>query len=604
MRILLAAVNAKYIHSNLAVCSLRASAGKYAPLVELAEYTVNQRTEEIFRDVYARRPQLLFLSCYIWNRRILVELAEDLQRVLPDLRIWAGGPEVSYDAEEFLGEHPQFVGVMRGEGERTFRRLLAYYADGIGSLEDIEGITFRAGTADGEASPAGRGIRSNPPQPPAKTLDELPFVYRHPEDFAHRIIYYESSRGCPFCCSYCLSSLDRHVRFRSVELVEQELSVFLEHRTPLVKFTDRTFNADHARTLRLWRFLKEHDNGVSCFHFEIGADLLNEEELELLGGMRPGLIRLEIGVQSVNPRTLDAIHRNARFDEIARRVERISAAGNVHQHLDLIAGLPFEDFESFGRSFDAVYRLHPQELQLGFLKVLRGSEMHRRAQEYGLIFRSQPPYEVLETDWISCQELLRLKEIEEMLEVYYNSGQFRNTVRALEELFERPFALYGALADFDRETRAPGQQYSRPQRFAFLRSFLRQLPAARGKQEYFDELLTLDCYLRENAKTRPEWAADRKSYREQAADFYRREEKERRYLPHYRDMTWKQLMRMSHLERFVTLSRRDMRALSGRGPQKGPEGNKGRMEEMWVLFDYSRRNPVTGDAAACIVELP
>lgn len=657
MRILLAAVNAKYIHSNLAVYSLRASAGKYASLLEIAEYTINHRQEEIFRGIYKKRPQLLFLSCYIWNRDMLLALAEDLRKVLPDLRIWIGGPEVSYDAAEFLSAYPQFDGVMQGEGELTFRQLLACYVDGIGTLGDIGGIAYRRDTAerweertqekirehwrDGTqernegcgkdcaqeknvgcgkehtqekngnyaAVPLRNGdagipeICVNAPQLPARTLDEFPFAYTDLDDFAHRIIYYESSRGCPFGCSYCLSSIDRHVRYRSMELVEAELTFFLEHRVPLVKFVDRTFNANHARTLRLWQFLKDHDNEITTFHFELAADLLSEEELELLAGMRPGQVRLEIGVQTTNRRTLEAIHRTAEFEEIARRVRRISSAGNVCQHLDLIAGLPYEDYESFGHSFDAVYRLHPQELQLGFLKVLKGSEMHRRAREYGLVYRSLPPYEVLETRWLSCDALIRLKEIEEMLESCYNSGQFRNTMLALEKLMGRPFALYEALADYDREVRMPGQQYSRAQQFAFLRGFIRQkLRIPESERLRLDELLTLDCYLRENAKTRPDWAADLKIYKERMIDFYRREEQERIYLPDYPEWTWKQLMRATHLECFRHLKAQEVSASSacraGEAVSAGDAGN----QELWVLFDYRNRNPVTQDAEICILE--
>ncbi len=690
MEILLAAINAKYIHSNLAVYSLRAAAGKYEPLVQLAEFTINQQSDEIFRSVYRRKPQLLFLSCYIWNRAMITELAENIHSVLPDTVIWAGGPEVSYDAEAFLREHPAFDGVMRGEGERTFRELLAYYVDGVGTLEEIAGITYRQrGTYGGcSADENGRHMEvicstdengrhmeqsrsaenrqqkedhdlcevhnksvetiiSNPPRLPAETLDEFPFAYRRLEDFEHRILYYESSRGCPFSCSYCLSSVDRHVRFRSMELVKKELACFLEHRVAQVKFVDRTFNCSHARTMELWSFLRDHDNGVTNFHFEIAADLLNGEELELLAGLRPGLVQLEIGVQTVNPQTLQAIHRTADFSEIAKRVQRIAAGGNVHQHLDLIAGLPYEDFESFRHSFDEVYRLHPQELQLGFLKVLRGSEMHRRAEEFGIAYRSRPPYEVLATRWISCDELLRLKEIEEMLEVYYNSGQFCWAMRALERLFSRPVELYEALADYYREHGLDGKVHSRLQRFEILRGFFTdcaaglsdgtgdsgklpdnggdtgKLPGVAGdtgrlsgvaddigkllgatgnigklsglasdagelsndgngvlSPEAFDELLTLDLYLRENAKSRPAWAADLSEYREEIVSFYQKEEQERRYLPEYRQMIWKQLMRMTHLEAFPHLT------------------------EDWLLFDYSRRNPLTGDARVCRISLP
>ncbi|MDO4322775.1 MAG: B12-binding domain-containing radical SAM protein [Lachnospiraceae bacterium] len=597
MNILLTAINAKYIHSNLAVYSLKASAGKYEPLIELTEFTINNQTDDIFRAVYQKKPELLFLSCYIWNRSVVTELAENIHKVLPETVIWAGGPEVSYDAERFLLEQPQFSGIMKGEGERTFFRLLEYYIDGKGALSEIPGITYRE---DG-------GLRSTGMPEMMKTLDELPFVYQIPEKFEHRIIYYESSRGCPYSCSYCLSSIDKRVRFRSPELVKKELGFLLEHRVPQVKFVDRTFNCNHRHALEIWKFIREHDNGITNFHFEIAADILTEEELEVLAGMRPGLVQLEIGVQTVNERTLEAIHRTAKFERIAERVQRIAAGRNIHQHLDLIAGLPYEDFESFRTSFDRVYGLKPQELQLGFLKVLQGSEMYQRAGEYGILYRSAQPYEVLATRWISCGELMRLKEVEEMLEVYYNSQQFRYTIEALERWFDRPIAMYEALADYYRADDAEGKSYSRMQRFAMLRGFIREtvqerkMPEDTGKirsaeekpentakyLQYFDELLTLDIYLRENAKSRPVWAEDAGAYRDRVIQFYQQEEQTHRYLPAYGQMNWKQMMRMTHLEHFTC-------GVAGKGAGK----------EVWLLFDYEKRDPLTKDAAVCEVEMP
>lgn len=576
MRILLTAINAKYIHSNLAVYSLKGSAGKYEPLVELAEYTINHQMEEIFAGIYRKKPELLLLSCYIWNRREVVETAESIKKVLPDVKIWAGGPEVSYDAKRFLKENPAFDGVMIGEGERTFYRLLEYYVDGVGALEEIPGVAFR-----------GSDLILIPPADPMKTLDELPFVYHDLKKFENRIIYYETSRGCPFSCSYCLSSVDKRVRYRSLDLVKKELQYFLDKRVKQVKFVDRTFNCSHARTLELWRFLRDHDNGVTNFHCEISADLLNEEELELLGTLRPGLLQLEIGVQTVNRDALAAIHRTAPFEKIAEHVNRVQKSHNVHQHLDLIAGLPYEDFESFRHSFDTVYALYPQELQLGFLKVLKGSEMYLRAQEYGIVYHSTPPYEVLQTKWITCDELLRLKEIEEMLEVYYNSLQYRNTMHAAEALFARPIELYEALADYYNKEQLNGKSYSRLQRMEILRGFLHGEAEKRGTLpvEYFDELLTLDLYLRENAKSRPAWAGDQEQEKEAVIRFYQKEEEERCYLKERgQNYTWKQLLRMTHLEHFRTL-RKD-----GAFYGYAPEG------DLHLLFSYEQRDPLTGDA--------
>ena len=606
MNILLAAINAKYIHSNLAVYSLKSSAGEYSEKIDLAEFTINNQTEDIFRSIYQKKPDLLFFSCYIWNRRVVLDLAENIRKVMPDVVIWAGGPEVSYDAEQFLLENPQFDGVMIGEGEYTFYRLLRYYVDQEGSLAEISGITYY--------EKRGGEIRATGSARMLDTLDELPFVYQVPETFANRIIYYESSRGCPYSCSYCLSSIDKRVRFRSLELVKKELSVFLEHKVPQVKFVDRTFNCRHDHAMEIWRFLSEHDNGVTNFHFEIAADILTEEEIDLLSRMRPGLVQLEIGVQTVNEKTLGAINRSAKFEKIADRVKRISAAKNIHQHLDLIAGLPYEDYDSFKDSFDAVYALKPQELQLGFLKVLRGSQMHQEAEKYGILYRSQPPYEVLATKWISCDELLRLKEVEEMVEVYYNSQQFRYTIDALEKLFERPFALYEALADYYKGQMLEGKSFSRMQRFLILRDFVKMLAEKENMEksnteqhdaervdtekldmrsvdtekldiEKFDELLVLDFYLRENGKSRPVWAEDLGKYHDEIIQFYQREEERHRYLQGYSGYTWKQTMRMTHLEHVFY-------DLLGDGSKK----------EKWLLFDYGKRDPLTNDAVVYVID--
>ena len=606
MNILLAAINAKYIHSNLAVYSLKSSAGEYSEKIDLAEFTINNQTEDIFRSIYQKKPDLLFFSCYIWNRSVVLDLAENIRKVMPDVVIWAGGPEVSYDAEQFLLENPQFDGVMIGEGEYTFYRLLRYYVDQEGSLAEISGITYY--------EKRGGEIRATGSARMLDTLDELPFVYQVPETFANRIIYYESSRGCPYSCSYCLSSIDKRVRFRSLGLVKKELSVFLEHKVPQVKFVDRTFNCRHDHAMEIWRFLSEHDNGVTNFHFEIAADILTEEEIDLLSRMRPGLVQLEIGVQTVNEKTLGAINRSAKFEKIADRVKRISAAKNIHQHLDLIAGLPYEDYDSFKDSFDAVYALKPQELQLGFLKVLRGSQMHQEAEKYGILYRSQPPYEVLATKWISCDELLRLKEVEEMVEVYYNSQQFRYTIDALEKLFERPFALYEALADYYKGQMLEGKSFSRMQRFLILRDFvnmvaekksieqsnteqhdaervdtekldMRSVDTEKLDMEKFDELLVLDFYLRENGKSRPVWAEDLGKYHDEIVQFYQREEERHRYLQGYSGYTWKQTMRMTHLEHVFY-------DLLGDGSKK----------EKWLLFDYGKRDPLTNDAVVYVID--
>lgn len=579
MKLLLAAVNAKYIHSNLAVYSMKAYCRAFAEHIELAEYTINQQEDEILKDLYRKKPEVLCFSCYIWNISFIKELIRNVKKILPDTVIWAGGPEVSYDAEQFLEEMPEVFGVMCGEGEETFRELTQYYVNlerntekGT-ELEKIDGIVFRKGKEIQKTAP--RAILD---------MDTLVFPYQDMELFHHRIIYYESSRGCPFSCSYCLSSIDKKLRFRSTKLVKQELQFFLDNQVPQVKFVDRTFNCKKEHALEIWRYIQEHDNQVTNFHFEIAADLLTEEEIALIHTMRPGLIQLEIGVQSTNEDTIREIRRKTSFEKISQKVRQVQAGKNVHQHLDLIAGLPLEGYDSFRKSFDDVYGLRPQQLQLGFLKVLKGSYMYEKREEYGCVYKQREPYEVLSTNWLSYGEICRLKGIEDMVEVYYNSGQFTRTIEALEKEFSDAFAMYEALADFYEKKGYFGISHTRIRRYEILLEFLEE----QGREDlaYFRERMVFDLYARENLKTRPVWAGEQKLYKEQIQNFYRKEAEEPRLLRQYGGYQPRQLEKMTHLEVFT------YDVLS----QKREKG------QYPVLFDYKERSPLTHDARVCAVE--
>ena len=452
MKVLLTAINAKYIHSNLAVYSLKAYAEEKMQgtekendvRIEIAEYTINQQTDEILMDIYKRKPDMLCLSCYIWNLIYVEEIVREIRKILPDVILWLGGPEVSYDAADVLRRLPEVDGVMMGEGEKTFAELLMHYnkssRNQTKELAEIPGITYRRFSDVIQTEEIGENEWR-----PVMNLSDVPFVYHNMKDFENKIIYYESSRGCPFSCSYCLSSVDKCLRFRNLELVKKELQFLIDHKVPQVKFVDRTFNCSHNHAMTIWSYIMDHDNGITNFHFEVSADLLNEEELELMSRMRPGLIQLEIGVQSTNLETIREIHRTMRFGEVARIVKRIHSFGNIHQHLDLIAGLPFEDYESFERSFNDVYALQPEQLQLGFLKVLKGSYMEEHKEEYELAAKSLPPYEVLHTKWLPYDDILRLKGIEEMVEMYYNSRQFCHSLPYIIRLYESPFAFFEPL---------------------------------------------------------------------------------------------------------------------------------------------------------------
>lgn len=543
MKILLAACNAKYIHSNPAVYDLRAFASEYKEHILLGEYTINQTKDEILKEIYRSGAEVVCFSCYIWNISFVRELIFDLKKILPGTAFWVGGPEVSFDAENFLKEMPQVTGVMVGEGEETFLELARYYIEKKGTLADIRGIAFRE---NGEIFHNGwREVMD---------LSRVPFAYEQTEDFANRIIYYESSRGCPFSCSYCLSSIDKKLRFRNLELVKKELQFFLDKKVPQVKFVDRTFNCKHDHAMEIWKYILEHDNGVTNFHFEISADLLREEELELMSRMRPGLIQLEIGVQSTNPDTIRAIHRNMDLKKLEASVARVKSFGNIHQHLDLIAGLPCEDYESFRRSFEQVYRMKPDQLQLGFLKVLKGSSMYHEAQKYEILYKEKEPYEVLSTAWLSYEDILKLKMVESMVEVYYNSGQFRKTLSWIETFYHEMFSFYESLGAYYEEKGYEEISHSRLRRYEILLEFLKektQLPVNTASQH-----MVYDLYLREKLKKRPVFAMDQKPY-EASVRNYRKANK---------------IPKTAHIEVF------------GDGSA--------------VLFDYEARDPLTNNARA------
>lgn len=511
MKILLVACNAKYIHSNLAVYDLQAYASDYADHIVLKEYTINQQKDDIMRDIYLEHPDVVCVSCYIWNLSFVKELMADLIKILPGVDFWAGGPEVSYDAEKFLTENSEFKGVMVGEGEETFKELAGYYVEkNPQDLKDMTGICYRDG--DQIIHNGWRQIMD---------LSSIPFIYKDLSEFKNRIIYYESSRGCPFSCSYCLSSIDKKLRFRDTETVKKELQFFIDNKVPQVKFVDRTFNCKHDHAMAIWKYINEHDNGVTNFHFEISADLLREEELQEMSTMRPGLIQLEIGVQSTNPDTIKAIHRTMDFEKLKGIVDRIHSFGNIHQHLDLIAGLPYEDYDSFRHSFNDVYALKPQQLQLGFLKVLKGSHMMEMCKEYGIVYKTQEPYEVLSTKWLDYDHVLKLKTVENMVEVYYNSGQFQNTLEYLEKFFPDAFSIYERLGSFYMEKGYGDVSHTRMRRYEILLEFLEDVPEI--SMDQVKDQMVYDLYLRENLKSRPGFARDQKPFERQIWDFRKRE---------------------------------------------------------------------------------
>lgn len=575
MRCLLVAINSKYIHSNPAVyllreCALRDLQQKQISDVEieLAEYTINHHDSEIFDDIYLHHADLVCFSCYIWNIEYVRQLVRNLKNLCPNVKIWVGGPEVSYDCESFLRSLPQVDGILYGEGERSFPALLEYYAARQGDAECENDSKYENNAfPDGSAWLDENGIFHQTSPQPLTLMDELPFIYEEAgrmEGFQNRIIYYETSRGCPFSCSYCLSSIDKKLRFRSLDTVKKELAFFLEQRVPQVKFVDRTFNCKKSHAMAIWQFIRDHDNGVTNFHFEIAADILDEEEIALLRTMRPGLVQLEIGVQTANPDTIHAINRKMDLARVARVTETIRQAHNIHQHLDLIAGLPLENYESFGHSFDVVYQMKPSQLQLGFLKVLKGSPMQEQAKLYGILSQAEPPYEVLKTPWLSYDDIIRLKGLEEMVETYYNSGQFLHTIEILLGQFDRPFTLFEALSDEYRARKMHEKKHSREAQYQFIRDFA----AARTTldEKMVRQVLTLDYYLRDYARKRPSFALEQDSYKEEIRAVC---------LNEFPDSSYKDVIRDYHIEVFVP-----------------PFTDT----KQFVLFDYQHRDPLDQNA--------
>ena len=604
MHFLLCGINAKYIHSNLAIFSLKAYADrKKIPGAEiiLKEYTINNYVEDILQDLYEEKADVVIFSCYIWNISFVRELAAELKKVSPAVKIWAGGPEVSYAANKFLMENPAFDLIMQGEGEEVFSELIRFvvedkhfagedniyptnYID-MSKVPKLQGIAVRdfsgeAALGNAESNIGNKTKIINTGFATLMNMDTIPFVYEDFHLFEHKILYYETSRGCPFCCSYCLSSVDKSVRFRSLDIVKKELDAFLEAKVPQVKFVDRTFNCNRQRAVDIWSYLVEHDNGITNFHFEISSDLLGEKELKLFAKMRPGLIQLEIGVQSTNGETVDAIHRHMDLDKLFHYVDRVHKLGNIHQHLDLIAGLPYENYERFGRSFDDLYAHEPDQLQLGFLKVLKGTVMEEEVKKYNILYRNQPPYEVLGTKWLSYDEIILLKGVEELVELYYNSGQYTLTLKYAVPFFESPFRFYELFSAWYRGKGYHKLNHNRLGKYNILREFLRE-HIDKNEWNTLDEIMLYDMYLRENVKGRPSWAKDTTQYKKEWKTLYR-EQGEKLFPEDVQAGTYdsKKAANQSHIEVFKI----DIKKFEHSGQVE--------KKQVFCLFDYSRRNPL------------
>lgn len=555
-KVILAALNAKYIHSNLALRYLsRFQNNNQKHHVETMEFTINQRLDFIAEELFRKQPDVVLFSCYIWNVEMLRQLCPILKKIMPDCVIGFGGPEVSYESETFLRENPAVDFVMRGEGELVFTKYLEHLdAGNPATLGEIESLTYRQGDE----------IFSTPQMHPMD-LALLPFPYEDDfSDVQNQIIYYESSRGCPYHCGYCLSSVENGVRFVPLDKVLPDLQKFLDKNAPQVKFIDRTFNCKKSHAMTIWKYLHEHDNGVTNFHFEITADLIDQETIDFLKTVRKGLFQFEIGVQSTNPQTIRAINRNVDFAALSEIVQQIKDGGNIHQHLDLIAGLPYEDYDSFGRSFNDVYALHPEQLQLGFLKVLKGSMLHQKQKEFEIVYHDTAPYEVLTTHELPYADTLRLKYVEEMVETYYNSGRFLNTLAYLVPLYESPFAFFEALSQFWVSENYHYLGLSKMGLFDVLWRFVEQNPKVDKRKLQWE--MKFDIALHEKPKKLPAWltVTNEEQWHDKVFAFYGNPTLWQKCLPHYKSN--KEAIRQTHLEVF------------------GDEKQKA------VLFDYGKRD--------------
>ena len=495
MKIVLAALNAKYIHSNLALRYLRGVCTGHE--VSLREYSINDRLDLVAGELYKLGAEVIGLSCYIWNLSETLELADTLRQVCPESIIVLGGPEVSFDPGEYLANSSCVDYVVYGEGEETFRELLDYL-----SLEPASRDKAGLGRINGIAYRTGEGVCVNPPRALIRDLDSVPSPYLDFEGLENKIAYVESTRGCPFSCQYCLSSTFQGVRFFPLERTKRELEGLIEAGVTQVKFVDRTFNCNKDHAMQLWAFLAQWKPQAN-FHFEISADLLEQEELDFLGTVRPGLFQFEVGVQSTNLHTLELIERRTNLSRLAENVRSVARKGNILQLLDLIAGLPGEDYYSFAASFDEVYSWGPDKLQLGFLKLLKGAGIREKAAEWGYRFTTSPPYKVLGNNWLEYGELLRLQIIEDLVDKYFNSGRFVQSLAFLIAGFSGPFSFFEALAGFWEDKGYHRQSHNAKVLFELLLEFYQSCYSE--SDPVFAQLLQFDYLLWAKPPQRPAW---------------------------------------------------------------------------------------------------
>ncbi len=564
MKTLLVAINAKYIHTNLAVRYLKNYAVLQGFSPQIAEYTINEHFDDILGNIYLKKPEVLCFSCYLWNVEIVRNLSRELKKLLPGLQIWCGGPEVSMHPLSFLEENPAVDLIMCGEGEQIFSDLLSAL-ENQHPLATVKGIVFRQ-----------EGHIVQTPSAPPFDMSRLPFAYDDLPELHHKILYFETSRGCPFSCTYCLSSATKGVHTMPVELACQYLDRFLAAKVPQVKFVDRTFNCSKQHANAILSYLLAHDNLVTNFHFEISADILDESTLALISQAREGLFQFEVGVQSTNPQTISSIRRSCDNHRLFANTAKLQSLHNVHIHADLIAGLPYEDYRSFAASFDDVFSMKPDMLQLGFLKVLKGSAMEAEAPQYDIRYQSRAPYEVLSTRWLSYDDILKLKKVERLVDMYYNSGRFQSCLPMAMAGYDSPFQFFEGLALFFSEQGLLERQAGKYDYYNFLYDFFKK---SHGASQNFCWAARHDIFCRENAKSPPEWASCSlfSIYRDKIEDFFANQICIEHYVPWLSGQEARRISKIVHLEVYPV------------NPVKGTD------ETTAFLYDYSYRD-INGNA--------
>lgn len=524
MKIIFAALNAKYIHTNLAIRSISKYCKEFSP--EICEYTINDNIDGVIASLHTKKADVIAFSCYIWNIEEILYITQCLKKVRPELKIILGGYEVSYDSKAMLEQNPHVDYIIRGEGEKPMKALLIALENNE-MYKDVPSLTYW-----------NNGKVEETPSCITGELDDYPFAYDDTiTEFKGKIVYYESSRGCPFNCSYCLSGDNRRVSFLSIERVKKELMFFIERDVPLVKFVDRTFNADKERAKEIWRFIIENSKNT-CFHFELAGNLIDDETIEILKNAREGLIQFEIGVQSTNSKTIGEIGRNIDFERVKGNVKKLLALNNVHIHLDLIAGLPYENYDSFKSSFDEVATIRPHVLQLGFLKLLKGSRLREQAQKYGYKFKEKAPYEVMENDFMSFDELIKLKEIEDLFEKHYNSGDFKRSMDFLFEKFNSPFKVFETIYDYYMENGYFDIAVSLEKRYEILEKVF--------SIDGFSDCIKADRLTNKKAKMPYE---NEKEFKEKSFEFLKNEGNIEKYLPWYRGIAPRKIYKQLRFEK-------------------------------------------------------